>query len=68
MEFFAQNFLLVININIQVERNCSKEIVRPKIFISIIRISRKIYILDKDLRTKLFMQYSLTFYENLQIC
>ena len=68
MEFFAQNFLLVININIQVERNCSKEIVRPKIFISIIRRSRKIYILDKDLRTKLFMQYSLTFYENLQIC
>ena len=31
-------------------------------------MSRKIYILDKDLRTKLFMQYSLTFYENLQIC
>ena len=30
--------------------------------------NRKIYILDKDLRTKLFMQYSLTFYENLQMC
>ena len=31
-------------------------------------MSRKIYKLDKDLRTKLFMQYSLFFYENLQIC
>ena len=31
-------------------------------------MSRKIYLLDKDLGTKLFMQYSLTFYENLQIC
>ena len=63
MEFFAQNSLLVMNINIQVEK-----IVCPKIFISIIQMSRKIYILDKDLRTKLFMKYSLTFYENLQIC
>ena len=42
--------------------------VRPKIFISIIHISRKIYILNKDLRTKLLMQYSLTFYANWQIC
>ena len=31
-------------------------------------INRNIFILGKDLRTKLFMQYSLTFYENLQIC